>query len=107
MIAAGLLAASLWQQRDRVSSAELLERPKSHDVRIVRDSWGVPHVFGAKDSDVAFRIGYAHAEDDYATIKDVTLAIRGSWPSRPGSSQPPAVAMAPVRPASCPCSAAQ
>ena len=46
---AGLLAASLWQQRERIDTAELLERAKAYDARIVRDSWGVPHIFGARD----------------------------------------------------------
>ena len=89
LLACALLAASLWQQRDRVSTAELLERAKTHDVSIVRDSWGVPHVFGARDSDVAFGIGYAHAEDDYATIQDVTLAIRGRLAMSKGSEAAP------------------
>lgn len=84
-----LLAASLWQQRERVSTDELLERAKAHDVRIVRDSWGVPHIFGAKDSDVAFGLGYAHAEDDYATIQDVTLAIRGKLAMSKGADAAP------------------
>ena len=89
LLASALLAASLWQQRDRVTTEQLLERAKAHDVRIVRDSWGVPHVFGARDSDVAFGIGYAHAEDDYATIQDVTLAIRGRLAMSKGSEAAP------------------
>ena len=84
-----LLAASLWQQRERVSTNDLLERAKAHDVRIVRDTWGVPHIFGAKDSDVAFGLGYAHAEDDYATIQDVTLAIRGRLAMSKGADAAP------------------
>lgn len=84
-----LLAASLWQQRERVSTDELLERAKAHEVRIARDSWGVPHIFGAKDSDVAFGLGYAHAEDDYATIQDVTLAIRGKLAMSKGADAAP------------------
>ena len=87
--ASALLVSSLWQQRERVSTVELLERAKAHDARIVRDSWGVPHVFGAKDSDVAFGIGFAHAEDDYATIQEVTLAIRGRLAMSKGSAAAP------------------
>jgi penicillin amidase/acyl-homoserine-lactone acylase len=49
----------------------------AYDVRILRDSWGVPHVFGASDADVAFGLAYAHAEDDYATIEGSLLAARG------------------------------
>lgn len=84
-----LLAASLWQQRARISTDELVERAKIHDVRIVRDTWGVPHIFGAKDTDVAFGLGYAHAEDDYVTIQDVTLAIRGKLAMSKGADAAP------------------
>lgn len=48
-----------------------------YDVRIVRDKYGVPHVFGDRDVDVSFGLAYAHAEDDFATIQDVLLATRG------------------------------
>lgn len=48
-----------------------------YSVRIVRDAYGVPHIFGKRDEDVAFGLAYAHAEDDFATIQDVLLATRG------------------------------
>jgi penicillin amidase/acyl-homoserine-lactone acylase len=47
------------------------------DVRVLRDSWGVPHVFGRTDADAAFGLAYAHAEDDFGTIQAVLLAARG------------------------------
>jgi acyl-homoserine-lactone acylase len=46
-------------------------------VRIVRDTWGVPHVFGERDQDAAFGLAYAHAEDDFPTIQAVLAAARG------------------------------
>jgi penicillin amidase/acyl-homoserine-lactone acylase len=48
-----------------------------YDVRIIRDAFGVPHIYGDRDIDVAFGLAYAHAEDDYDTIEDVLLATRG------------------------------
>ncbi len=33
------------------------------DVRIYRDDYGVPHVFGSSDHDVYFAVGYLHAQD--------------------------------------------
>lgn len=44
---------------------------------ILRDEWGVPHVFGKTDADAAFALAYAHAEDDYPTIERALLAARG------------------------------
>lgn len=50
---------------------------KKYDVRILRDSFGVPHVYGKRDADVAFGLAYAHAEDDFATIQQSVLTSRG------------------------------
>jgi penicillin amidase/acyl-homoserine-lactone acylase len=50
---------------------------RSYDVRILRDTWGIPHVFGETDADVAYGLAYAHAEDDFATLQDSLLAARG------------------------------
>ena len=49
----------------------------TYDVEILRDSYGVPHVFGKTDADTAFGLAYAHAEDDFLTIQQSTLAARG------------------------------
>lgn len=48
-----------------------------HDVRVLRDEWGVPHVYGKTDADVAYGLAFAHAEDDFATIQGSLLATRG------------------------------
>ena len=37
----------------------------SAPVKIVRDRYGVPHIFGAKDEDVYFGLGYAQAQDRF------------------------------------------
>ncbi len=50
---------------------------ETYDARIVRDRFGVPHIFGKTDADASFGFGYAHAEDDWATIQDVLIAARG------------------------------
>ena len=52
-----------------------------HDVRVLRDEWGVPHVYGKTDADVAYGLAYAHAEDDFATIQGSLLAARGKLAS--------------------------
>ena len=50
---------------------------QQYDVEIIRDSWGVPHIFGARDVDVAFGLGYAQSEDDLETLQTVMAASRG------------------------------
>jgi acyl-homoserine-lactone acylase len=46
-------------------------------VRILRDAWGVPHIFGKSDADAAFGLAYANAEDDWPTMQGVLAAARG------------------------------
>lgn len=56
---------------------ELAAGSGTYDVDIVRDRWGVPHIFGATDADASFGLAYAHAEDDFETIQEVVAATRG------------------------------
>src|SRR3569833_2645737 len=53
--------------------------PPAHhyDVTIARDNFGVPHIFGKTDPDVAYGIAYAHAEDDFSTLQEVLAMTRG------------------------------
>lgn len=60
-----------------------------YDVRILRDVWGVPHVFGKNDADAAYGLAYAHAEDDFATIQETLFAVRGTLASVRGPSAAP------------------
>lgn len=46
-------------------------------VRIVRDAWGVPHVFGKTDGDASFGLAYAEAEDDFPMMQGVLAAATG------------------------------
>jgi acyl-homoserine-lactone acylase len=43
-------------------------------IDIVRDKFGVPHIFGKTDPDVAYGLAWAHAEDDFTTIQQSLLA---------------------------------
>ena len=54
---------------------------EQYNVRILRDTWGVPHVFGVTDADVAYGLAYAHAEDDFLTIQQTLVAARGKLAS--------------------------
>jgi acyl-homoserine-lactone acylase len=39
------------------------------NVRIVRDNWGIAHVYGKSDADAVFGMIYAQAEDDFGRIE--------------------------------------
>jgi len=60
-----------------LNSEELNISSTNHSARILRDNWGVPHIYGKTDADVSFGLAYAHAEDDFETIQDVYLASLG------------------------------
>ncbi len=55
-----------------------------YHVRIRRDRFGVPHVKGTSDADVAFGLGFAHSEDDFPTIQTAALATRGQLAASEG-----------------------
>ena len=44
------------------------------NIDIVRDTYGVPHIFAKTDSEVAYGLAWAHAEDDFKTIQIGYLA---------------------------------
>ncbi len=50
--------------------------PGKYEVRILRDNWGVPHVFGTRDVDVAYGLAWANCEDDWRNIEDCVLLVR-------------------------------
>lgn len=45
--------------------------PKNID--IVRDKFGVPHIFGKTDKETAFGLAWAHSEDNFKTIQETFL----------------------------------
>jgi acyl-homoserine-lactone acylase len=75
----------LGQQQDRAQQVEAAQKAaEMYSVQINRDEYGVPRIHGPRDADVAFGLGYAHAEDDWATIQDTLVAARGSLASHYG-----------------------
>ena len=57
--------------------ATLIAQAAHYHARIQRDHYGVPHISGPTDPDVAFGLGFAHCEDDFATIQGAALTARG------------------------------
>lgn len=69
--------------------APLLDAARRYQVRILRDEFGVPHIYGETDADVAYGLGFAHSEDDFDTIQTVQLASRGRLASAKGLDSAP------------------
>lgn len=56
--------------KQAASSAELARWKKTAArVTIMRDKWGIPHVFGKSDADAVFGLLYAQAEDDFNRVE--------------------------------------
>lgn len=43
------------------------------NIKIVRDEWGVPHIYGKTDSETAYGLAWAHSEDNFKTIQEIFL----------------------------------
>ena len=41
----------------------------AQDVTIIRDDFGVPHIYGKTDADAVFGLLYAQAEDDFNRVE--------------------------------------
>ncbi|MGB9110582.1 MAG: penicillin acylase family protein, partial [Telluria sp.] len=68
---AGNAAAPKAAARSASFSAAELARLKqaAQRVTILRDTWGIPHVFGKLDADAVFGMVYAQAEDDFNRVE--------------------------------------
>ena len=73
----GTTLYAVWPEPAVFDPEPLLRAAARHRAEIRRDPYGVPHVRGERDSDVAYGLGLAHSQDDFATIQTVILATRG------------------------------
>ena len=63
-----LLFSFFFQILNADFKVEALQKAKNYEAIVTRDIWGVPHIEGKTDADVAFGIAYAHAEDDIENL---------------------------------------
>jgi acyl-homoserine-lactone acylase len=42
---------------------------QSQNVTIIRDNWGIPHIYGKTDADAVFGLLYAQCEDDFKRVE--------------------------------------
>lgn len=75
LIVLAAIGLATWEPLSASSATPPLAH--SYDVTIARDDFGVPHIFGKTDPDVAYGIAYAHAEDDFSTLQEVVAMTRG------------------------------
>ena len=56
-------------------------------VTIIRDDWGIAHVYGHTDADAVFGVEYAQAEDDFNRVETNYLSALGRLAEAEGESQ--------------------
>jgi len=72
------LACVAWSRAPQAADpdAAAWER-QSQNVTIIRDDWGIPHVYGKTDADAVFGVMYAQAEDDFNRVETNYLNAMG------------------------------
>jgi acyl-homoserine-lactone acylase len=80
-----LAAAPLAAQSPSAADVARWER-RAQDVTIVRDDWGIPHVYGRTDADAVFGVMYAQAEDDFNRVETNYIISMGRAAEHEGES---------------------
>src|SRR5207248_4003023 len=60
---------------------------QAQNVTIIRDNWGIPHVYGKTDADAVFGVMYAQAEDDFNRVETNYLNSMGRLAEAEGESE--------------------
>lgn len=55
----------------------LFAQVNPENITIVRDQWGVPHIYAPTDAEVAYGFAWATAEDDFKTMQEQLLPSKG------------------------------
>ena len=59
---------------------------QAQDITIIRDDWGIPHVYGKTDADAVFGVVYAQAEDDFNRVETNFINAMGRLAEAEGES---------------------
>lgn len=60
---------------------------QAKNVTIIRDNYGIPHIYGRTDADAVFGLMYAQCEDDYSRVEMNYLEKLGQLSTVKGSSE--------------------
>src|SRR5437762_8024568 len=82
------VSASLASQAAIHNDAELTRwEQEARNVTIIRDDWGIAHVFGKTDADAVFGTIYAQAEDDFNRVETNYINAMGRLAEAEGESK--------------------
>src|SRR5215472_7278134 len=84
-----LLPVLLLSVAANAATAEYIARwdQQARNVTIIRDDWGIAHVYGKTDADAVFGIIYAQAEDDFNRVETNYISALGRLAEAEGQSK--------------------
>ncbi|MBZ5627061.1 MAG: penicillin acylase family protein, partial [Acidobacteriia bacterium] len=62
-------------------------KQEARNVTIIRDDWGIAHVYGKTDADTVFGMMYAQAEDDFNRVETNYINAMGRLAEAEGESR--------------------
>src|SRR5580765_5375395 len=60
---------------------------QAQGITIIRDTWGIPHVYGKTDADAVFGVIYAQAEDDFNRVETNFINSQGRLAEADGETE--------------------
>ena len=57
-----------------ISCSIFSQRVDVNNIEIIRDNYGIPHIYSNTDKELAYGLAWAHSEDDFKTIQEAYLA---------------------------------
>ncbi len=72
-----LIAASVSAEKNAKQENEKNKTDYASNVTIVRDEWGVPHIYGKTDPDVAYGLAWVSCEDNFPIVQETFLSAKG------------------------------
>src|SRR5690349_18138271 len=67
------LGCSFASQHERMATLQ----QKAARVTIIRDDWGIPHIYGKTDADAVFGVMYAQCEESFERVERVYIEKLG------------------------------
>ena len=84
VLAAAFVACAAQATVDRQAAAW---QRQAQNVNIIRDDWGIPHIYGKTDADAVFGVIYAQAEDDFNRVETNYLNAMGRLAEAEGEAE--------------------
>ncbi|MDO8677040.1 MAG: penicillin acylase family protein [Acidobacteriota bacterium] len=87
LLALAAASCSSQPQAAPVSPEVAAWQKRAEGVTVIRDDWGVPHIYGKTDADVVFGLMYAQAEDDFNRVETNFINSQGRLAEAEGEKE--------------------